>query len=570
MSVPLSSRHSDGLLMGVGFGFGALISVLPRLAFGPPDYHFLSDTYMRLLRLREELAAGHALDVIARDSSGHGTVLHWSHLLDSLLLLLATPLGWLMPRDAALAGAAVMVGPLSMGALGALLVWALLPLPGRRFLWVAMVATCLSPAVLGYGQAGVAHHHILLVAVSVALAGWTMRLARGISGPAGGLALAAWSALGMWLSPEIFLAVFLAFGGLGWSWLRAPDTAGLREGTMAAGLALPVLMLAAVLVDPPPGGPFALAFDHLSVVWLSFALVCGAIALAMARLGRGWTLAVAIVGGGLWVAAFPAVLGGTDALFTPGPARILFDKIAEMQPVDFPWGALGWLGPNLLAVLLLLVLAWHRRDSGWAYAALCGSIVLALAAHHLRFTAYATTIGAAALPAWLDLLTRLLATRPRRAAFGQISVGFVGCLFPWLVFMLAGSGAGPARPAKLCQIDAAVPMLEAAAGQIVLTQPGYVPELLYRTRILTVGSLYIRAQGALVRLHAAWASQDWEQPGAALGATGARYLLVCRHLTPGEADDTSLLARLAHGERPDWLRQVATEPSGFTLFERTR
>lgn len=555
--------------IGAGFGLGALIAILPRLLLGPPASYFSGDTYMRLVRLRDEWAAGHALQVVARDSSGHGTVLHWSHLLDSLLFVLATPLGWIMPRPEALHWAVLAVGPLSMGMLGAMLTWALLPLVGPRFVWIGVAAACVSPPVLGYGQAGVAHHHILLAVTAVALAGWTQRLASGQRAPgppatAAGLAVAAWSVLGMWLSPEVFLAVFLAFGGLGWCWLRAPDTPGLREGILAAGLALPVLMLAALLVDPPPGGRLAVAVDHLSLLWVCFALVCAATALALARLGRTGALAVALGGGGLWLAAFPVILSGTDAALPPGPARALLRSVAEMRPVDTVEGAICWILPGLLAVVLLMTLAWRRRDSFWAYAALCGLIILALTARHVRFATYAALLGAAALPAWMELLTYRLAVWPLRAALARIGTAVIGCLFPWLVITLMGPLGKPA-PDKLCHLDAAVGMLDQAAGQIVLTHPNYVPELLYRTRILTVGSLYLRGWQGLARQNDAWESRDWDQPGPAMEATGARYVLVCRQVA---GDGDTLFARLARGEKPAWLREVASEPDGFVLFQR--
>jgi hypothetical protein len=55
------------------------------------------DSFMRLVRLRDIVAAHRPLHDVARDASGNGTVLHWSHLLDSFLLVLAAPLGLFLP-----------------------------------------------------------------------------------------------------------------------------------------------------------------------------------------------------------------------------------------------------------------------------------------------------------------------------------------------------------------------------------------------------------------------------------------------------------------------------------------
>lgn len=64
------------------------------------------------------------IDIAARDASGPGTVLYWSHLLDSLLLVLPTPLMSLLGEHAARRWAGVMLGPLSAGLLGLALAWA--------------------------------------------------------------------------------------------------------------------------------------------------------------------------------------------------------------------------------------------------------------------------------------------------------------------------------------------------------------------------------------------------------------------------------------------------------------
>ena len=89
-------------------------------------YHFPSvlkgslinpDSYMRLVRLHETLAQHAAAYIVTRDASGAGMLLYWSHLLDSILLLLAAPLMPLMSEQQALHWAAVAFGPISIGLL---------------------------------------------------------------------------------------------------------------------------------------------------------------------------------------------------------------------------------------------------------------------------------------------------------------------------------------------------------------------------------------------------------------------------------------------------------------------
>src|SRR5579871_2066919 len=191
----------------IGWKNGALYALLPMLISLATSAKALPgvfagglidpDSYMRLVRIQE--GAGY---VIARDASGTGAVLHWSHLLDMLLLLLAAPFRLFMGAGEALHAAAVMLGPLGVAALGFALAWALAPFVDRRWLWLAPVTAALSSAIAPYGMPGVAHHHVLLIVVVVVMAGYAARRALGRAAAADGLALGAWAGVGIWLSPE--------------------------------------------------------------------------------------------------------------------------------------------------------------------------------------------------------------------------------------------------------------------------------------------------------------------------------------------------------------------------------
>jgi hypothetical protein len=95
--------------------------------------------------------------------------------------------------------------------------------------------------------------------------------------------------------------------------------------------------------------------------------------------------------------------------------------------------------------------------------------------------------------------------------------------------------------------------------------------LLYRTGVLTVGSLYHRNAEAFMRLRAAWRSKPGAVPDAAVQATGASLLLVCPRADQQQGTDRpqdALLNRLLAGEVPPWLRRIGAEPSGYVLYER--
>src|SRR5262249_17428900 len=94
------------------------------------------DSYMRLVRLEDALRRQDISFVVARDGSGSGTLLHWSHLIDMLLCIIAAPLRIAMSTHDALHAAAAVFGPLCMGGLGVALAWAIAPVVDRRWLWL--------------------------------------------------------------------------------------------------------------------------------------------------------------------------------------------------------------------------------------------------------------------------------------------------------------------------------------------------------------------------------------------------------------------------------------------------
>lgn len=110
------------------------------------------------------------------------------------------------------------------------------------------------------------------------------------------------------------------------------------------------------------------------------------------------------------------------------------------------------------------------------------------------------------------------------------------------------------------------------AGQIVMTNPGTSPELLYRTHVLTVGSLYHRNVAAFIRLRAAWCSGPSDIVPAAVRATGASLVLFCpspaRSMLVANLPPDTLLDRLNQGHVPLWLQKLSEDSrSGNILYE---
>ena len=549
------------------------------------------DSYMRLVRLDDILTNGAVLDSVFRDGGGQGTQLHWSHLLDSLIVLLAQPLRLFLPWPQALQAVAAAFGPLSVGALAAATAWAAAPLAARGFLWLVPLAIALPPAIAGYGIPGVLHHHVALMVVVVMLGGWTLRASR--TAPVGaGLALGAWSALGLWFTPEATPFILIAFALLWLSWLVAADPAPAARMVREAGFGLLFTVLLILAADPPRPDRWAALTDRISVVHLAMA---GATALAASltwaidatatatarRLVLGCLAGALCIG--LWIAAFPGLLRGAEGLLDAPTAALFFRGIAEMQPVRGLADSLTYLSPGVIAVAILAWMAL-RAPSLTALAATLAATLAALALvgfslQHVRFASYPACLAAALLPVALTRLTAALSGRhgsswaESRLALARVGTIAAVVLLPQLGGALATrtevipTGA----PGAACPVTAAVAMLAPYAGRVVLSDVNDVPELLYRTSVRTVGSLYHRSPGNFLRLRAAWRSRPDHDGAALLRASGAELVLYCPQPRASsivaDLPGDTLLDALAASRPPPWLREIARDPAGHVLYE---
>jgi hypothetical protein len=567
----------------IGWREGLVCALIPVLieamtSLRPSDAEgfgkFLNpDSYMRLVRLRDIVAAHRPLHAVARDASGHGTVLHWSHLLDSFILLLAAPLGWFMPDAEAHHVAGLLFGSISLAALGYASAWAVAPFAGPDWRWMAPVAAILGPAVWGYGQIGVVHHHISVVLVAVVCWGWAARL---IAGSPGGVGLGAWAAAGLWLTPEALPLSVLAFGAVFVVWVERGG-AELAAAIRATGLTLLVLTTAAWFVDPPAAGHRAVEFGRISIVFVGVSAVFAVLGCALVpidRRARNWgsrLIAAALAGlvvCGLWLLCFPAVLDGSSTLMSDTEWHIVFDHVVEMQPVKTVAGVMSYLFTGLLGLLFLGWLAIRHRSVAFAYAFVGMAVLIVFGAMHVRFSPYPEAAAALLVPVVLDRVRR------------QWPVARIGIVVLILVIPLAGFAIGAAKDVQTgpsCEIGGMSDTLAQFGDVVVLANVNITPELLYRTQLKTVGSLYSFDPRAFLRLWAAWRSRPGTArtdatPPPQILATEATLLIFCpttgRSPIVADLPEGTLMDWLNGGQIPRWLHEVARDPASGTIVYR--
>lgn len=539
------------------------------------------DSWMRLLRIRQGLRAGHLVNVVQRDESGAPLVIEWSRLFDAAIVALAAPLAPLLGWARALRWAGLATAPLAAGALGAGLAFAAAPLSEPALIWWASLIAPLLRGNLAFERLGIIHYHIAMVAATTVTAGWAVRAGGGRR--AAGLATGLAGGVAIWIMPETMPFVMLCVAGLGWVWLYRPIGAAI--GWLGIGLALVLLM--ALWLDPPHGGWRVAESDRASIIYaaqaVAVALAGGWLAwLDRRRLPAGWRAALGVVLSLacflVWLARYPEVALGPWGLLPPAERRLFFGHLVETQPARGIGQVTLLLGPGVFAVGVALAMMWRARRQAvaagsWGVAAIAALLATLLTARFITFMAFPAALAAGVLPVALTAASRALADRPAWAA-AAARIGLVSLLLavPYGVALAALAihpAAGlPHRARWSCSVDRAVPLLAPAAERIVLTPYDMVPELLYRTRIIAVGSAYQHGVAGFVRAWKAWrANGVGPAPPAAFRATGARFVLFCDGRGgPPSGGRESLSARLRRGDPPAWLRRAGGGQGGPVLF----
>jgi hypothetical protein len=121
-----------------------------------------------------------------------------------------------------------------------------------------------------------------------------------------------------------------------------------------------------------------------------------------------------------------------------------------------------------------------------------------------------------------------------------------------------------------CSLLHIAPLLAPAAGRVVLAEPQDSPELLYRTQVETVGSLYQHGVPAFLRDRDAWRAVPGSVEPAAVAATGAAYVLFCpapgRYVPVADLPKDTLWDSLEAGTAPVWLVPVGQDSAGWRLY----
>ncbi len=530
------------------------------------------DSYMRLERILQGVHAGHLTNIVKRDDSGAGVLVEWSRLLDAVIWALSLPLAAVIGWKKALFVVGVALGPIGTGLLGVALAFAAERFVLRGLLWVLPLSAALLPALQNYAEPGTVTHHVLLLAVIAFTAGLVVRAWDGdtgwnfLAGLAGGFAV--------WLTPETMPFVLLCYGVLLLRWVEAPEGAGLA----ACGAGFFDVIGFGFAIDPPYGGYGVVETDRLSVVFVALGLALLLIGAGLWRLARvknmplrrAAGLAVAVALFAAWLALFPKILLGPYGLVSPADAKLFFGQIEEMQPAAPDVTSFAFLWPGMLALVVAVMRGVESRDWRWWYVFACLCVAVVLGVKFLRFAPVSSAMAAVLVAIALTRVSVRLVDRQGLAATERIILLMLLLLAPRLPALAEPHRAAAAGPS--CDLQSFAPALGVAAGKVVLADVNETPELLWRSQILTVGSLYHHGVAGFLRDRAAWRAVPGSTEPPAVAATGAAYVLFCtgagRSNLVADLPKSTLWDALLAGRTPPWLSPAVADPkTGWRLFK---
>jgi hypothetical protein len=162
--------------------------------------------------------------------------------------------------------------------------------------------------------------------------------------------------------------------------------------------------------------------------------------------------------------------------------------------------------------------------------------------------------------------------KPRTAMLTRAGVMCLMFLVPELpALAVEKSNVPPGSGNPSCSLRHIDMMLAPYAGDIVLADVSDTPELLYRTQVLTVGSLYHHGILGYLRAREAWRSGPSPMAPDVVIATGAKFVLFCpssqRYLMVQDLPKQTLWDALEAEKPPGWLTLQATDrKSGWQLY----
>ncbi|MDQ3246830.1 MAG: glycosyltransferase family 39 protein [Pseudomonadota bacterium] len=545
-----------------------------------------TDDNLRMSQVRALLAGQDWFDLRQyRLNPPAGANVHWSRLVDlplgGLILLLRPLLGG--PEAERWAAAIAPLLPLLVMLFGVALTAR--RLIDKRAYLLAFIALFFAGSTTGmFMPLRIDHHGWQLALLSIAIAGIAdRRRARG--GATAGIA----SALSLTIGLELLIYLAILAAGQVLFWVADRDE---RRRLAAYGVSLAAGTAAGFLLFASYDNRQAVC-DALSPVWLSDALLGGALLLGIALLSPahwGKRLLLAALAGatvaGFHALAWPQCLSRLEGV-SPEVQQLWLNRVREARPI-YRHG----LQTTILSVALPLtgligwaVLAWFARGDGKRFRRIVGAgapliAAIAMLLWQTRTGPAAQLIGAvgAAALVWL-LVPRLIASKHPVigiAASVVVALAGFGAAAPLIVDAVLPPKAQTPRDVQIglanrrCNTMSALKPIAQQPKGIVFSFVDYGPRLITVTHHDAVTGPYHRNGMQIADVMKAFRGSE-AQAQRILAKYRADYLLTC----PNASTTTIFMAeapqgfygQISKGKVPGWLEPVPLpEGSPFRMW----
>lgn len=529
------------------------------------------DGWMRLLRIRQGLQHGSLLNYVMRDDEGHALVIEWSRLYDFVILMFSLPFMLFVKQSVAIKIAGLALSPILSGLLAVVVAFIGKNFCKHSILWMSGVIVGTTVAFIKQNGFGTVQYHLFIVfmlATVVAcgfelLIGRTCSQKRKLAIAAIGGVLGSLSILAM---VENWPFVFAVYACIVCSDVFRKS----KNLSLAWSLSFFLSMCLCLLIDPPFGGILVESYDHLSFVFvfLSLFLVIANLSLRLLQdkdgfLGLFIAIFIPMV---VWLFLFIDVMLGPWGLAKDGDSKIFFAHTMQTMPIHGLFNMLSYGLPGILAFLVSARLAYINR---YNIAVLCVLSIVSFSALFatglaMRFailTPFAGLFGTVAALYLIDLTIDAKGViRGFLIRLSTLLLAVCGSIILLLISVKTESAKTDAI-ASDCSVTPSVAQdFDKYFGDnVVLTPINSVPELLYKTNIKTVGSLYQHGIPYFMKSY-----RDWYFANTKLN--DIKYVAFCNDGTFVAAQSGSLGKSLFDGDVPKYLDSLKVV-GGWHLFK---
>ena len=519
------------------------------------------DSYYKLVLLQDHSSL-EDLGFVARDNAPMGLWSHWSlpHSWTVWQLHNALSALGMEPRAALMWGGASLT-VLCMLLLGALLALCISRLGTRNAALASTLMLASSMPLLAYGKFEQITHHVFMLVPLAAAAVCLLRTGARMAGTVGGGLLLG---LALWISPETMPFI------TGLMFVRA--ALRMQQASTApvwwTGAGLIAAVFCGWLLDPPPPGFSVWALDHISLAWLSYAGVIGALAMIVdlcidrhvpLRLSLPGLALIAACAGAMWLLLVPGALAGPAGLIPAELKPLWWDHINELQPANTPTKFVAYFSVPFLGALVAAHAAWRHRSLWLLTLAAMALAYGVLGVWHTRMGAAAALTGTLAFGLGISHL-QVFADEDGQCftLSQQIGAFLLAIAGPLQLGASVGLAAleNDEQNGLDCPLESVASALNALPAATILAPVFSGPELLYRTHHRVIAGPYHHNVDGILDNYRAWLDTSDERALEIIQRRRIDYVLACTNYQAqlrAVAPLRSLAQRAADGDVPSWL-----------------